>query len=78
MTTHPAHKGHGVASMMLKEAFKQVDAAGLKTIVMASAAGKGLYEKQGFKLVSSLAQNYSKYGITEPYIHHWLLRETHE
>ncbi|TVY42160.1 hypothetical protein LSUB1_G001937 [Lachnellula subtilissima] len=78
MSTHPAHKGHGVASMMLKEALKQVDAIGLKTIVMASPAGRGLYERQGFIFVCTLAQDYSKYGITEPYVHHWLLREPHK
>jgi ribosomal protein S18 acetylase RimI-like enzyme len=74
MATHPAHKGRGVASMMVREALKQVDSEGLKTIVMASIAGKGIYEKQGFRFVETLAQDFKKYGISEPYVHHWLIR----
>ncbi|KAA8576934.1 hypothetical protein EYC84_006968 [Monilinia fructicola] len=44
MATHPAHKGRGVASMMLKEALKRVDEASLTSIVMASPAGQKLLQ----------------------------------
>ncbi|KAM3064760.1 hypothetical protein ACMFMG_012074 [Clarireedia jacksonii] len=75
MTTHPAHQGRGVASMMLKEALEHVDEAGLKSIVMASPAGQRLYEKHGFQLIRTFSQDDSKYGATEPFIHSWLIRE---
>lgn len=78
MATHPAHKGRGVASMMLKEALKRVDEASLTSIVMASPAGQKLYEKQGFKFVRSLVQDDSRYGTTTPYVHSWLIRQPHK
>lgn len=75
MTTHPAHKGKGVALMMLRQALEQVDAAELKAIVMASAAGRGLYERTGFRLECSVVQDYSEHGVNEPSVHYWLLRD---
>lgn len=75
MTTKPTHKGKGVASMMLENALKQVDAAGLKAIVMATPAGLRLYEKHGFVIVQTLVQDFSKYGTEVPYINHFLIRE---
>lgn len=62
--------------MMLKEALKFVDEAGLTPIVMASSsAGQKVYEKQGFEPVYSLVQDDSDYGTTTPYVHSWLVRK---
>ncbi|TGO55468.1 hypothetical protein BOTNAR_0244g00070 [Botryotinia narcissicola] len=60
MTTHPAHQHHGVASMMLNQALRVVDEAGLKSIVMASPAGQRLYEEYGFQFVRTLVQDDSR------------------
>ncbi|KAH6699996.1 acetyltransferas-like protein [Leptodontidium sp. MPI-SDFR-AT-0119] len=75
MTTHPSHQRKGVASLMLEEALRNIDEAGLKAIVMSHSAGRKMYEDHGFERVQTVTQDDSKYGSTEPFVHYFLVRQ---
>lgn len=75
MTTHPSHQRKGVASLMLEEALRKIDEAGMKAIVMSHPAGRKMYEDHGFEHVQTVTQDDSKYGSTEPLVHYFLVRQ---
>ena len=53
--THPAHQREGAAALLLKSALNFADKKGLMVYLDAStaAAGYGLYEKRGFRVVDT-------------------------
>jgi len=75
ITTTPSHQGKGVATLLVKSGLVEADKVGLKTIVMSTPAGKKLYEKCGFQLLSTVVQDDSKFGGTGSYVCHFLVRE---
>ena len=75
LTTIPSHQRRGVAGLLLRSGLVEADKAGMKTIVMSTPAGRGVYEKHGFELVSTIDQDDSKYGGTGHYVSHFLVRQ---
>jgi hypothetical protein len=61
--------------MLLRGGLAQADAAGLKTFVMSTPAGVGLYEKNGFVSVRKVLQDISKWGGEGPHSSTFLIRE---
>ncbi|KAH6715573.1 acetyltransferas-like protein [Leptodontidium sp. MPI-SDFR-AT-0119] len=74
MTTHPSRQRNGVASLMLEEALRKIDRAGLKAIVMSHPASRKMYEDHGFEHIQTVTQPIQKYGSTEPFVHYFLVR----
>lgn len=75
ITTIPSHQCNGVATLLARSGLVEADKVGLKTIVMSTPAGKKLYEKCGFQLVSTVVQDDSKFGGTGSYVSHLLVRQ---
>ena len=75
LTTIPSHQGKGVATLLVRSGLVEADRARLKTIVMSTSAGKRLYEKCGFQLVSTIAQDDSKFGGTGSHVNYFLVRQ---
>ncbi len=68
-------QGKGVATSLVQSGIKIAEDAGLECYVMSKPAGLKLYESHGFKLVKTVSQDVSKWGITEPDVNHFLVKE---
>ena len=75
LVVKPAFQRQGVASLLVKSGCEVADAYNLKVFVIASPAGKKVYEGQGFRLVETVSTDYSQFGASEPYVHHFLVRQ---
>ncbi|RDW78385.1 hypothetical protein BP5796_06237 [Coleophoma crateriformis] len=64
--TLPSHGRRGVGGMLLDRGVAQANALGLPIFVMAYPHGTGLYTKHGFKLMSTVTLDYSKYSDIGP------------
>lgn len=71
----PSHQKRGVGEMLLRSGIAEADAAGVPIIVMATPAGLRLYEKNGFKRISTVELDDSEFGGTGSHISHFLIRE---
>jgi WD repeat-containing protein 48 len=54
LATHPDHQGRGAARLMLNWGMKKADEEDLVTYLDATATGRVVYEKRGFKLVKEI------------------------
>jgi WD repeat-containing protein 48 len=54
LATHPDHQGRGAAKLMLDWGMDKADEEGLVTYLDATATGRLVYEKRGFKLVKEI------------------------
>jgi hypothetical protein len=61
--------------MLVKSGLQIADRYRIKTYVMSEPAALKLYLNHGFELVDTVSTDYSKYGGTEPTVHHFLVRE---
>ena len=60
--------------MLVQSGLKIADEHGIKAYVMSEPAGLKVYQNTGFKLVETVSSDYSKYGGTEPSVHHFMVR----
>lgn len=61
--------------MLVKSGLVEADKAGLNTIVMSLPAGRAVYERQGFKHISTIDEDDSEFGGNGHHINHFLVRE---
>jgi len=61
--------------MLVKSGLEAADTYHQKAHVMSSVAGLRLYEKHGFKVVETTSTDYSQFGGTEPFVHHFMVRK---
>ncbi|KAF1944449.1 hypothetical protein EJ02DRAFT_371250 [Clathrospora elynae] len=54
LATYPEHQGRGAARLLLDWGMKKADQEGLVSYLDASATGRPIYEKRGFRLVKSI------------------------
>ena len=76
LTTAPAHQNKGVGYLLVQSGLQQADAVGANVLVMASTnRGRKLYERCGFKHVSTVVQDDSKWGGSATgSVNHWYTR----
>jgi len=75
LTVKPAFHRQGVATLLVKAGCEIADAYCQKAYACASPAGLKVYERQDFGLVETVSTDYSQFGATEPYVHHFMVRQ---
>lgn len=73
--TDPAHQRRGAGGMCLQWGTAQADRLGLPSYLEASAEGRPLYEKFGFKEVDRIVVDLTKWGGTDDAVAYLMLRE---
>ncbi|OTA90637.1 hypothetical protein M434DRAFT_397890 [Hypoxylon sp. CO27-5] len=62
LAVHPENKGKGIATALVETVIRQAEKIGLPVFVMSYKAGRGVYERLGFKEVDRVIQDDSQYG----------------
>ncbi|KAI0112714.1 acyl-CoA N-acyltransferase [Hypoxylon sp. NC0597] len=62
LAVHPENKGKGIATALVETGIRQAEKIGLPIFVMSYKAGRGVYERLGFKEVDRVIQDDSQYG----------------
>ncbi|KAI9151965.1 hypothetical protein HJFPF1_09183 [Paramyrothecium foliicola] len=62
LSTDPAHHRRGAGALLLKWGLAEADRLRVPSYLETSPAGRGLYEKNGFKQVDSVVTDFSKWG----------------
>ena len=62
LAVHPESKGKGIATALVKSGMRKAEEMGIPICMLAFKAGKGVYEKLGFKVIDSVIQDDSKWG----------------
>ncbi|OTB04521.1 hypothetical protein M426DRAFT_11415 [Hypoxylon sp. CI-4A] len=63
LAVHPENKGKGIASALVESGIKHAEKIGVPIFVMSYKAGRGVYERLGFKEVDRVIQDDSPYAI---------------
>jgi hypothetical protein len=61
--------------MLVKNGLQIADSNRVKTHVMSSPAGLNVYTRLGFDIVETTSTDYSQFGGTELFIHHFMVRQ---
>lgn len=75
LVTTPAHRRRGAASQLVEWGTKRADERGLKSVLMASEAGLGVYLKHGFKVVKEIEMDLRLYGLEATELRRWMVRD---
>lgn len=75
LVTTPAHRRRGAASQLVEWGIKRADECGLKSVLMASEAGLGVYLKHGFKVVKEIEMDLEPYGVEATELRRWMVRD---
>lgn len=75
LVTTPAHRRRGAASQLVEWGTQRADQRGLKSVLMASEAGLGVYLKHGFKVVKEIEMDLRPYGVEATEVRRWMVRE---
>ncbi|KAJ7932107.1 hypothetical protein B0H13DRAFT_2520656 [Mycena leptocephala] len=67
LAVHPNKKGKGIATALVESGMRQARTMGLPVFIQAFKAGRGVYERLGFKEVWRIVQDDSMYGGTGEY-----------
>ncbi|KAI0851887.1 acyl-CoA N-acyltransferase [Daldinia vernicosa] len=67
LAVHPANKGKGIGSALVESGIRHAEKIGVPLFTMAYKAGRGIYERLGFKEVERVVQDATKYGGTGEY-----------
>ncbi|KAI1210763.1 acyl-CoA N-acyltransferase [Annulohypoxylon truncatum] len=62
LAVHPENKGKGVATALVQSGIRHAEEIGLPIFVMSYKAGRGVYERLGFKEVERVIQDDTEYG----------------
>ncbi|KAF2111172.1 acyl-CoA N-acyltransferase [Lophiotrema nucula] len=65
MAVHPDHRRRGIGSLLMKAGEVEADALGVESWIEASAMGKPLYEKFGFRPLFRLCYDMEKEGKSD-------------
>ncbi|KAJ6571102.1 hypothetical protein B0H19DRAFT_1231054 [Mycena capillaripes] len=67
LAVHPNNRGKGIATALVESGMRQAKTMGLPVFIQALKAGRGVYERLGFKEVWRIVQDDSMYGGTGEY-----------
>ncbi|KAF7333331.1 Acetyltransferase [Mycena venus] len=62
LAVHPDNKGKGIATALVESGLRQAKTMGLPVFIFAFKAGRGVYERLGFKEVWRIIQDDTMYG----------------
>lgn len=62
LAVHPENKGKGIGTALVESGIQHAEKIGLPIFVLAFKAGRGIYERLGFKEVDRVIQDDTKYG----------------
>ncbi|KAE8149872.1 acyl-CoA N-acyltransferase [Aspergillus avenaceus] len=62
LAVHPDNKGKGIGSALAASGIRYAEKVGIPLFVLAFKAGRGVYERLGFKEVDRVIQDDSQYG----------------
>lgn len=62
LAVHPENKGKGIASALVRSGIKHAEEIGIPIFVMSYKAGRGVYERLGFKEIERVIQDDTEYG----------------
>ncbi|KAI2464592.1 acyl-CoA N-acyltransferase [Annulohypoxylon bovei var. microspora] len=62
LAVHPENKGKGIATALVEGGIKFAEEIGVPVFVMSYKAGRGVYERLGFKEVDRVIQDDTEYG----------------
>lgn len=65
---HPDHQGRGIGKKLLSWGLQEGVRLNLPVWLEASAAGKPLYEKSGFKVVDTIEEPFERFGLEKPFV----------
>ena len=68
MMTLPEYQGQGLASMLLRQGLKEIDAQGRRCYLEATPVGLPIYIHLGWKVVDEIKIDLGAYGIPNPYV----------
>ncbi|SMQ47632.1 unnamed protein product [Zymoseptoria tritici ST99CH_1A5] len=75
LAVHPAFQRRGIGRLLLADGLALADQLGVKTFVLARAAGVKLYLNNGFREAEKLVQLRPEYGWDTPHVTMFLIRE---
>jgi predicted N-acetyltransferase YhbS len=72
---HPDNKGKGIATLLVEDGIEEAKKLGVDIFVLAFKAGRGIYQRLGFKLLDELVQDDSMYGGKGEYATYFMVYE---
>jgi len=75
LTIRPEYQRKGVGTLLMKYGIEEADRLGIRSYLEASAAGKGLYLRYGYKPVKNIEFDTRPYGGDFTDIHTVMIRE---
>lgn len=76
LITHPAHRGRGAGSMLVKWGCDKADRLGIIAACTASADGEAVYKKNGFVVKKAVELDLSPFGYDEIELRRFMVRES--
>ncbi|KAI1412367.1 acyl-CoA N-acyltransferase [Hypoxylon sp. FL1857] len=73
LAVHPENKGKGIATALVESGIRQAEKIGLPIFVMSYKAGRGVYERLGFKEAERVIQDDSQYGGKGEYAAYFMI-----
>jgi predicted N-acetyltransferase YhbS len=67
LAVHPENQGKGIGTLLVQSGIEQAEKLGLDIYVLSFEAGKGVYDRLGFRTEKELIQDDSMYGGTGHY-----------
>lgn len=75
LAVHPDNQGRGIGSLLVASGIRQAERLGLPIYVMAFDISLGLYLRQGFREISRVLQDDTKFGGNGQYNAYFLIYE---
>ncbi|KAF8199840.1 acyl-CoA N-acyltransferase [Mycena galopus ATCC 62051] len=75
LAVHPENKGKGVATALVESGLREADRMGVPVFILAFKAGRGIYERLGFKEVDRVVQDDSQWGGPGEYAVYLMVRD---
>ncbi|KAI1388509.1 acyl-CoA N-acyltransferase [Hypoxylon trugodes] len=75
LAVHPENKGKGIATALVESGIRHAEKIGVPIFVMSYKAGRGVYERLGFKEVDRVIQDDSQYGGKGEYGAYFMIYE---
>ncbi|KAH8894172.1 acyl-CoA N-acyltransferase [Thozetella sp. PMI_491] len=72
LAVHPENQNKGIATMLVQSGIDQCKRMGMDIFVQASPAGRGIYEKLGFRVLDSHSEDLAQWGGEGNYTVHFM------